>query len=338
MDGHSSSLLGPSTSTPNILFIVIRPQGRDHPPCWLCILFYGTESSAPCFRWLIIYFTWLYLVTFIISLGAEIIHPKRYIYHLSDHKAVIIHLAGCVSYSMERKSSAPCIRWLIIHFAWLYLVTFIISLGAEIIHPKQFIYNLSDHKAVIIHLAGCVSYPMGPKSSAPCIRWLIIYFTWLYLVTFIIRLGAEIIHPKRFIYHLSDHKAVIIHLAGCVSYSMERKSSAPCICWLIIHFAWLYLVTFIISLGAEIIHPQQFIYNLSDHKAVIIHLASYTLIIRSWTDTHPLSWGRDHPPQTFCLSLSDHKAVIIHLAGCVSYSMGPKSSAPCIRWLIIYFT
>ena len=237
----------------------------------------GPKSSAPCFRWLIIYFTWLYLVTFIISLGAEIIHPKQFIYHLSDHKAVIIHLAGCVSYSMERKSSAPCIRWLIIHFAWLYLVTFIISLGAKIIHPKQFIYNLSDHKAVIIHLAGCVSYSMGPKSSAPCIRWLIIYFTWLYLVTFITSLGAEIIHPKRFIYHLSDHKAVIIHLAGCVSYSMERKSSAPCIRWLIIHFAWLYLVTFIISLGAEIIHPKQFIYNLSDHKAVIIHLTGCVL-------------------------------------------------------------
>ena len=67
------------------------------------------------------------------------------------------------------------------------------------------------------------------------------------------------------------------------------------------------------------------------------HFWRYTLIIRSWTDTHHLSWGRDHPPQTFHLSLSDHKAVIIHLAGCVSYSMGPKSSAPCIRGLIIQF-
>ena len=169
MDGHSSSLLGPRLSTPNILFIVIRPQGRDHPPCWLYILFYGAEIICSMLP-LIIYFTWLYLVTFIISLGAEIIHPKRFIYHLSDNKAVIIHLAGCISYSMEQKSSAPCIHRLIIHFEWLYLVTFIISLGAKIIYPKQFIYNLSDHKAVIIHLAGCVSYSMGRKSSAPCIR------------------------------------------------------------------------------------------------------------------------------------------------------------------------
>ena len=205
---------------------------------------------------------------------------------LSDHKAVIIHLAGCVSYSMGPKSSAPCIRWLIIHFAWLYLVTFIISLGAEIIHPKWFIYNLSNHKAMIILLGSCEFY--GAEiihSTHPLTNHLFHFYIWC-LSSF---LGLKSSTSNVPLIHLSGHKAVIVYLAVCVSFY-----------------------------GAKIIHPMHWLTNHSYHKASIIYLVS----VGPRSSTPPLHWLIIHNtrPQS---STSCQQ--------CLHY-MGLRSSTPCM-WL-----
>ena len=166
---------------------------------------------------------------------------------------------------------------------------------------------------------------MGPKSSAPCIRWLIIYFTWLYLVTIIISLGAEIIHPKWFIYHLSDHKAVIIHLSGCVSF-YGTKIIHP-MHQLTNHFYHEASIIYLVSVGLRsstqplhwlIIHNtrpgsstscQQCLHDNGDE--IIYPMYVVTLISRLW-GWHPPSLslinfirpqGRDHPPCWLCISV-----------------------------------
>ena len=65
---HSFSW-GPDHLSLNVSFInFIRPQGRDHPPCWLCNSFYGVE----------------------------IIHPIYPLTNHSYHEGAIIHLMSAV--------------------------------------------------------------------------------------------------------------------------------------------------------------------------------------------------------------------------------------------------
>ena len=180
-------------------------------------------------------------MTFIISLGAEIIHPKLFIYHLSDHKAVIIHLAGCVSFY-----------------------------GAKIIHPMHQLTNHSYHEASIIYLVS-----VGPRSSTPPLHWLIIHNTRPRSSTLCQQClhdnGDEIIYPMYVV-------TLISRLWGWHSPSLslinfirpQGRDHPPC--WLCISvygaeiicsmhpmtnhsMPHLYLLLFISCLGAGTIHP-----------------------------------------------------------------------------------
>ena len=142
--------------------------------CQLSIHDMGLRSSTP-FQWLHTYHQTMRL-TLTISLGAKIIHPKHFTDKLTKHKAMIIHLAGCVSQSMGPKSSPPCIRWLIIQ-------CHIICFWTETIQPYVSLSSLSNHKALVIHLAGCVSHSVILRSSTPCISRLVIYTTRPYSST-----------------------------------------------------------------------------------------------------------------------------------------------------------
>ena len=97
---RSPSFLGP---TPNVTLIsFIRPQGRDHLPCWLCISVCGDEIIRSMHRMTKHSMPHLYLLTFIISLGAETIHPY-------------ISLRGVRRWGVGALSSTPPHHWLINH-------------------------------------------------------------------------------------------------------------------------------------------------------------------------------------------------------------------------------
>ena len=124
---RSPSLLGP---TPLISFI--RPQGRDHPPCWLCISVYGAEIIRSMHRMTNHSMPHLYLLTFIISLGAETIHP---------------YVSFIISLKPQAHGHPPC--WLCFSF----YVT-------KIIYPMHQQTSHLYHKDVIILLVS-----VGPWSS-----------------------------------------------------------------------------------------------------------------------------------------------------------------------------
>ena len=135
MDGHSSSLLGPRSSTPNSLFIVIRPQGRDHPPCWLCILFYGAE-----------------IICSMLSLTNHLFYMAicSDVHHLSwgrDHPPQTIHLS---SIRPQGRDHPPC---------WLCILFY----GAEIICSM---HRLTNH-SFCMAISSDVHHLLGPRSSTP---------------------------------------------------------------------------------------------------------------------------------------------------------------------------
>ena len=128
-------------------------------------------------------------------------------------------------------------------------------------------------------------------------------------------------------------------------------------------FPWLHIyhptmkLTIIVCLGVAVIHPRRFIEIFirqegHDHRPCLLCISVYVAeIIRSMhllanhsilhlqLLTFIFFLGADHPPQMFySQSLSDLKAVIIHFDGCVSHSMGLRSSPTCIRLQIIDIT
>ena len=140
-DTHHLSY-GPSSSNPKISLInFIRPQGHDHPPCGLCISVYGAKIISSMHLMTNQSMPHLYLLTFIISLAAETIHP---------------YISFIISLKLQGHGHPPC--WLCISFY-----------GAEIIYPKHQLTNCLYHKAVIIHI-NCVCgvviiYPTSPLTK-----------------------------------------------------------------------------------------------------------------------------------------------------------------------------
>ena len=139
--------------------------------------------------------------------------------------------------------------------------------GAEIIHS---IHALTNH--FVLFYIWCSSSFLGPKSFTANVS----------LIVRIIHLAVCVSHSMG---------PEIIHLMHPLSHSTMRLWSST----------WYYNQLHIsidlsyITRGRD--HPPR-VRCVStiwgrDHPP---YFCSYTLIVRSWTDTHHLSWGRDHSP------------------------------------------